>query len=154
MQLDTLINNLSAFDFQQEQEHIITDNKERLADLQAQQFAMGKDSKGQPIELIDNPQYGYGYRPYTIFKKQTEGVGLGKITSFVSLYGKGTLYKELNVTIANNTFEIASKVPYWSTLMARTQEDTNKLSADSRRFFAEGYVLPGIEQRLNEVLKG
>lgn len=156
MNLDALINNLETFDFEKEQTAIITANKDTLADLQAQQFAMGKDAKGQPIELIDNPEYGYGYRPYTIFKKQSDGVGLGKITDRVTMFQSGRLYKEMtvNISVANSTYEIASKVPYWSALSKRVQTDALKLNEDNRRQFAEGIVLPNIEQRLNDALKG
>jgi hypothetical protein len=153
MDLDRLINNLSSIDFEAEQQSIVHENLDELSELQKKQFGEGIDGKSQPILLKDNAKYNYGYRPFTIQQKKLFGVGLGAVTDHITFYSSGSLYDNIYTQMNGNTFQIASHVPYWSVLMGRTQEQSNVLNEDNRRYFGETIVIPAIEKRLNEILK-
>jgi hypothetical protein len=150
MDLDNLINRLDAFDFEAEQQLVVHENLDQLSELQKKQFAESKDANGQPIELKDNAKYGFGYRPFTIEQKKLYGIGLGRVTDRVTLYMSGDLFNEMFARIQGNTYEVASHVPYWSTLTNRLQKEATQLSEDNRRFFGETYVIPGVENALKE----
>jgi hypothetical protein len=150
MDLDALINNLEAFNFEAEQQTIVHENLDELSNLQKQQFAQGTDGKGEPIILKDNGKYGYGYRPFTIEQKKLYGIGLGAVTDHITLYGQGNLYDELSTKMDNNTFSTYSPVPYWSTLVNRLNKEATELSEQSRLSFAERIVLPAIDAALKE----
>ena len=146
--LQTLIRNLRTFDLAKEQEQIVVENKDALADLQAEQWGeTSKDYAGRDIKLLDNP--GGTYRPFTIEKKKSEGIGLGSVTNRITLFQTGALYKELFATISNGKFKLTSSVPYFNTLMRRTGDVTG-LDYDQRLKFAETFVRPGIKTALKE----
>ena len=148
--LNTLINNLEQFDLAKEQEIIIEDNKDVLADLQAEQWgSTSKDYAGRDIKLLDNPQYGEGYRPFTIEKKKREGVGLGSVTNRVTNYQTGELFRLMKTNINAGKFFFTSDVPYFKSLMRREGDPTG-LDHDQRLKFAETYVRPGINAVLKE----
>lgn len=145
-QLEQLITNLSRFSFEEEQNIIIEENKDVLADLQAEQWgSTSKDYAGREIKLLDNP--GGRYRPFTIQKKLSEGSGLGRVTNRITLFQTGALYRQLFVTITTQKFFLKSTVPYFSKLMKRTGDVTG-LDVDHRRTFAETYVVPGMREAL------
>lgn len=150
MQLDALINNLSAFSFEQEQQSIVHENLDLLSDMQKQQFAEGKDGKGEDILLLDNAKHGYGYRPFTIQQKQLFGEGLGRVTDRVTFFMTGELYSQVFARMNNNQFDIASHVEYWSTLIRRVQKEVNELNEDNRRFFGEKVIIPEISERIKD----
>jgi hypothetical protein len=147
-QLQTLVRNLQQFDLATEQNKIIEDNKDVLADLQAEQWAStSKDYAGREIRLLDNA--GGGYRPFTIQQKRLFGVGLGRITDRVTNYQTGELFRQMKTNIANGKFFFTSGVPYFKTLMKREGDPTG-LDSEQRLKFAESYVQPGIKVVLKE----
>lgn len=149
-QLEKLINNLSQFSFEAEQTKIIEENKDVLADLQAEQWgSISKDYADRDIKLLDNPQYDGGYRPFTIKKKKTEGTGLGRVTNRITLFQTGALYRELFTTITSGKYLLSSEVPYFKKLMKRTGDVTG-LDEERRLKFAESYVLPGVKEVLKQ----
>jgi hypothetical protein len=146
--LERLITNLQRFDLAAEQDKIIEDHKDVLADLQAEQWGeRSVDNMDRPIKLLDNVKGVY--RPFTIEKKNREGIGLGSVTSRITLFQTGELYKELFATVSNGKFFLSSSVPYFKKLMRRTGDVTG-LDYDQRLKFAETYTRPGIRQVLKE----
>lgn len=146
--LEQLINNIQQFDLVTEQNKIIEEHKDVLADLQAEQWgSKSKDYAGRDIKLLDNP--GGGYRPFTIEKKRTEGFGLGAVTNRITLFQTGELYRSLFATITSSKFFLSSDVFYFKKLMKRTGDVTG-LDHDERLKFAETYVRPGIKEVLKQ----
>jgi hypothetical protein len=146
--LAMLIENLQRFDLAAEQEKIIEEHKDVLADLQAEQWGeRSVDNMDRSIKLLDN--VSGVYRPFTIEKKQREGIGLGSVISRITLFQTGELYKELFTTITNGKFFLSSSVPYFKKLMRRTGDVTG-LDYEQRLKFAETYTRPGIRKVLKE----
>lgn len=142
--LETLISNLSAFDFMKEQEAIIVANQDKLADLQAIQLFTGIDSKGEPIKLKDNAPWGFGYRPYTIIRKGQKG----QVDDRVTWRDTGALYRSLTARITNGQFTIVSKggskgeSEKYQEMIERSGEEVIGLTESSRIEFAEDVLLP------------
>jgi hypothetical protein len=146
--LERLITNLQRFDLATEQEKIIEDHKDVLADLQAEQWgSTSKDYAGRDIKLLDNP--GGAYRPFTVKQKRLFGVGLGSITDRITNYSTGKLFALLKANIQGGKFFFTSDVPYFKSLMRREGDPTG-LDHDQRLKFAETYTRPGIRQVLKE----
>jgi hypothetical protein len=133
------IDNFSKLDLGKEQQRIINNNKDELLRLQLKQFEEGVDSKSEPILLE-----GKGYNPWYADKKRKYGIGIGQITDHVTLYLTGDLYRETFIQITNKEFYFTSRVPYFPELMRRTGDVTG-LNLPSRQYFAEKFVLTGIE---------
>lgn len=146
----TFIDKFQAFDFGAEQETIIEANKESLADLQAEQLAKGKDRNDEPILLKDNPDYEFGYTPFTKDLKEKYGKGLGAVTDHVTFYQSGNLYRELFATVNKEEFTIESKVPYFGELIQRTGDEAMGLAEESKERFAENILLPKFNDVLTE----
>jgi hypothetical protein len=148
--LKQIADNLKRFNLQDEENTIIEKNKDVLADLQAEQWGgTSKDYAGREIKLLDNSEFGGGYKPFTIEKKKTEGAGLGRITDRITLFQTGALYKELFVTITGGKFFFTSHVPYFTTLMKRTGDVTGLSGEQSEKFF-DNYTRPGVQKALTE----
>lgn len=147
--LVNLISNLERFSFEKEQQKVIEDNEQILADLQAEQWAESRDSTGEKIRLLDNPEYGYGYRPFTIEHKIRYGGGLGSITSRVTLFQTGELYSSLFFKVESGMFFLNSKQDYFSSLMQRTEADG--LDYEQRLKFAESVLMPEIKKVFKQI---
>lgn len=146
--LKQLADNLRRFDLEKEQTAIIEKNKDVLADLQAEQWGeTSKDYAGRDIKLLDNP--GGAYRPFTIAKKRSEGIGLGAVTSRITLFQTGALYRQLFTTITGGKFFLKSTVPYFGKLMKRTGDVTGLDNERTEKFF-ETYTRPGVKKALKE----
>src|SRR5438105_15278256 len=98
--LQNKINALQSFSFQDELVKIVTDHKDKLADLQAAQLAQGINSKGEEI----NPQYA----PFTIEQKKKK-TGLAGVYSRVTYFDTGDLYKSLQAQVSGTKFSIRSE---------------------------------------------
>lgn len=149
-QLEKAYKALSEFDLAEEQLKVIEAHKEDLADIQAAQWAQSKDGEGEELRLLDNPEYDYGYTPFTKDMKAQYGVGLGAIYDRVTLFGQGTMYKSLFVTITRGYFIINSPLEYFNELMYRTGQTEVSLNYESRLHFAENFVIPGVKKALRE----
>lgn len=149
-QLETLISKLSAFDFMKEQEAIIVANESKIADLQAMQLFMGIDSEGNPIKLKDNSPWGFGYRPYTIIRKQQKG----QVSDRVTWRDTGALYSSLYTKISNGQFRVVSKggsrgeAEKYQDMIERSGEEVIGLTESSRKEFAEDVLLPEFREVL------
>jgi len=135
---------LRGFNFQDELQVIIEDNKERVADLQADQLSQGLRNDGRQI----NPQY----TKYTVAAKQQFGVGLGAVTDRVTFYDTGELYKSLRVKVTPTTFTIQSDNFKFDKMIKRSGKETVGLSKDYCDMFVQSYTKPIIARRMREVL--
>jgi len=148
--LETLINNLSAFDFMKEQEAIIVSNQDKIADLQAIQLFTGIDSQGEQIMLKDNAPWGFGYRPYTMIRKEQKG----QVYDRVTWRDTGALYRSLVTKISNGQFTVVSKggsndeEEKYQTMLERSGEEVLGLTESSRKEFAEDVLLPDFKEVL------
>ena len=140
-QLKSVIDKLEAFDFAGEQERIVSDHRNVIADMQAEQLALGKNSKGEDITLD-----GRGYTPFTIQEKKAKGVGLGKITSRITWFMTGALYGSLYAEVSAHKFYIKSNSFKFDKLVKRSGAKTIGLNETLRRRFAEDIALPEIRK--------
>lgn len=138
------INKIAAFNFATAQSEAIKTNTDVLADMQADQFAQGHDSRGEPILLN-----GRGYNLFYADKKRKYGVGLGAVTSRVTLFYTGELYKQLFASIVSGNVQIKSRVSYFPSLMSRTGDVTG-LDYEHRVQFANEYVLVFVDKMLQK----
>lgn len=145
-----LINDLTAFDFMKEQETIIINNSERIADLQATQLFTGIDRNGKKTELKDNAPWNFGYRDTTKAIKIEEGQVIDRVT----WRNTGALYNSLQATISNGKFTIISKggpndeKGKYETMIRRSGENMIGLTESSRFEFAEDVLLPDFKDVL------
>lgn len=148
--LQNLITNLSAFDFMKEQEDIIIANSEKIADLQATQLFTGIDSNGEQIKLKDNAPWGFGYRPYTLIRKEQKG----QVDDRVTWRDTGDLYRSLYTSIKNGQYVILSKGGAndeqlkYDSMIERSGEEVLGLTESSRMEFAEDVLLPDFKEVL------
>lgn len=134
--LQRKIKALETFNFKSETLAVITEHKDKLADLQAEQLAQGLNSKGEKI--------GPEYRPFTIQKKKSEGVGLGRVTDRVTFFQTGELYRKLRAEIRVSAFAIKADSFKFDKMIKRSGVNTVGLNDDSREKFILGVTRPGI----------
>lgn len=135
--LQTLITAIKTYDFGNEMEKVIVDNKDALADLQAEQWAKGQDIYGKPIQP--------GYAPFTIEKKK-KNTGLAAVTDHVTHFETGELYRSLEGKVQNKEYSIES--PSFKLKAVEKRSDTNVvgLTDESKERFAEEITIPGVRK--------
>jgi len=143
--LQKKIEALERFDFKAEALVAINSGKDKLADLQAEQLAQGLDSNGQKI--------GPAYSPFTIAKKKSEGVGLGRVTSVITFFDTGDLYKSLRAEIRSSSFSIKSNSFKFDKMVKRSGVNTVGLNDESREKFVLGVTRPGVINAYNRKVK-
>lgn len=132
---------INNFDFAAEQEQIVTDNKDVIADLQAEQWAQGLASDGGQIY----PEYA----PYTIEQKRGKP-GLSGVTSHVTFYDTGETYRLLTAMINSGHYTITAATFKFDKIIKRSGKRVVGLTYDSREKFAKGVTLPGIKKVFKE----
>lgn len=130
------INALRSFDFDKEQRTIIDANKDKLADLQAEQLAQGLKSDGSRITP--------GYSAFTIQDKKANGTGLGAVTDRVTFFKTGELYRKLRADIQGSTFAIRADTFKFHKAIDRSGVNVVGLSRDSKEKFVLTYTRPGL----------
>jgi hypothetical protein len=126
----TLRNGLKSFNLEKEQYTILEDNKEVLADLQAEVLAEGRDKEGQ----VRNDQYS----DFTVRYKLEFGQGLGRVTDRVTFYMTGAMYKSFFTYLSKRTFEVRSPLERFDKMIARVGEQNYGLDTERKmRYFSE-----------------
>lgn len=139
--LQQTIQKITEFDFMAEQETIIADNPEAIADLQAQQLFSGIDSEGASIQLD-----GDGYAESTIKHK----IKMGQVTDRVTWRDTGDLYKSLTAKISGGQFTVVSngEENKYNSMIERSGEQVIGLYYDYRLEFAENVLMPNFKNVL------
>jgi hypothetical protein len=133
--LKNKIQALQSFSFQNELVTIIETNKDKLADLQAQQLYRGVDINEQPLTLD-----GGGYAPFTIQEKIKKGQPYDRITWRDS----GAFYLSLKAQISGSKYSIKSDSFKFDKLKKRSGAKAIGLGLESRRDFALEITRPNI----------
>lgn len=139
-QFKNLISDLQSFDFGAEQNRIINDTKDEVADSLKSQMASGKDGNGNDIRPA--------YSPMTIFLKKEHGIGLGAVTDRVTFYMTGAFYSGLNTRVSGSMFDFDSNVSYISKIIQRSGEKVLELSKANRMDYANDVLMPLFSQVL------
>jgi hypothetical protein len=133
--LQNKIKALQSFSFSKELVKIVTDNKGKLADLQASQLAQGINSQGKQIY----PQYA----AFTISEKKKK-TGLAGVYDRVTFFNTGELYKSLAAQIQGSKFRITSPSFKFDKMVQRSGVGVVGLNVDSRRDFIQEITRPEI----------
>lgn len=139
-----LIDNLTAFDFGQEMETIVSDNLDKLPPMIRDQLAEGKDGDDKPNTIFGRS----GYSPKTVAIKQANGKGLGAVTDRITNYMSGDTYESLVVNMDGETYEADSDVPYFGDIVLYSSPALLEVDEDHRREFGETITLPAITDAL------
>jgi hypothetical protein len=137
-ELKNTIARLKAFDFHEELQTVVEENREVIADLQAEQLAKGVKSDGNEI----NPPYS----PFTVEQKQKHGVGLGRITDHVTFYDTGEMYSLMRAEVSGDQYEITNSSFKFDKMKKRSGERVVGLNDSSKRTFAEEITIPNIKK--------
>lgn len=138
------IDSLKGFDFGQELQSIVEENKDKLPDYIREQLAAGKDGKGAPSKIFDSEEY----RPLTIAIKQAEGQGLGAVTDRITNYMTGAFHESLKIETEGKVFEADSDVSYFGDIRLYSSDELLEVNEDNRRDFAEKVTIPEMKDRL------
>lgn len=82
----------------------ITENSEYIADRNAEQLAQGISADGKPTTLLGKTEYA----PATIAAKAQKS-GLSAVTSRITGYDTGSLYRNLYAVVQGSKIEYGSK---------------------------------------------
>jgi hypothetical protein len=133
--LENKIKALRSFSFEKEAKAIIETNKDKLADLQAQQLYRGVDINEQPLTLD-----GQGYSPFTVQEKIRKGQPYDRIT----WRDTGAMYASLRAQVRGDKFSIISNSFKFDKMKKRSGAKAVGLGLDSRRDFVMQVTRPGI----------
>ncbi|QES88869.1 hypothetical protein [Rhizosphaericola mali] len=137
-QLQNLIQSLSKFDFETEQERIVSDNKDLLTTFLTNQLSMGLDGNDENIQ----PQYA----PFTIEIKEKYGQGLGAITDRVTFFMTGAFYQGLQSSVGAGVFSFTSPVSYLQDIINRSGQKVLELNIHSREDFGNDILFPKFKE--------
>jgi hypothetical protein len=135
--LKDTIDKLKAFNYKSEVENIVLTNKDKLADLEAQQLYTGRDGDNKPILLN-----GRGYSPFTIQEKRKKGQVIDRVT----WRDTGELYKTIFAQVAAGQFTLTSASFKWDKLIKRSGKKATELNEDSRNEFARNVAIPQFKE--------
>lgn len=138
------IDKLTAFDFGQELQTIVSEHTDDITEFLKVQMAAGKDGNNEPVTLNGNPEYS----PFTILDKKLRGHGLGAVTDRITTYMTGDLYRSMKTNTEGSAFFTQSDVPYFDEVIDRTGDQVMELDEDSRRKFGNEITLPAIQDVL------
>lgn len=137
--LKTVINKLKAFSFKDEMIAVITQNKDTIPDMQAEQLAIGLKSDGNKIL----PEYA----PFTIQEKMRK-TGLSGVYNHVTFYDTGELYSSLTAEITGENYDVKSPSFKWAKAIERSGKRIVGLTEANRSEFAKTITLPGVKKAL------
>lgn len=138
---------LEELDIVEEIDNIINSNSEFIADLLAQQLAMGVDADGERVTIYGRDTY----KPSTIYQKKTFGLGLGKVTDRITNYSSGMFYRELDVKAVGEEFDIFSHVDYFQKIIARSGVKIMELNSEHLQIFRDQILIPQLKLRLEQI---
>jgi len=148
MALDDLLqkaNALRNFDTETEVQRIVSDNSERITELQQEQLAAGIGKDGR--KRIDE------YAALTVYLKKTYGFGLGAETDRVTFFSTGQLYGSLRTQVMKTTYKTTSPLETFTKMVDRIGEDNYGLSPDQAEEMATGTVIPLFVKKIENILK-
>jgi hypothetical protein len=137
-----LAENLRNFNTEAVVEGIVSDNAERITELQREQLAEGVGRDGKP--RIDE------YRPLTVYLKRTNGVGLGAVTDRVTFFMTGGLYGSLRTKVLGPVYETTSPLATYDKMVERIGDENFGLAPEQRLEFATTVTLPKFGEALYE----
>lgn len=138
--LQNIIDTLRTIDVEAETLRIVEDNTKRVTELMQVQLSEGVD--------IDGDKRSDQYRPLTIYLKQKNGQGLGRVTDRVTFFMQGNLYNSLQTVIAGSSFYFASPLPTFDKMVDRVGQQNFGLGPFGRADFVEEVTIPGIKKYL------
>lgn len=125
------IANTEDFDVQRNTLEILQENSELIADMVAQQLALGKDGNDEDV-LIN----GSGYKPSTIYQKKNFGSGLGAVTDRVTNYSSGAFYQSLILETKGSLFFVESPLPYFGDIIGRSGQIIMELNSEHKEILS------------------
>lgn len=148
-ELENTISLIESIDIEVIAQEIIYELHDVIVSLVKLQMEKGVGGDDNPVRL-----YGLGYAPSTIEIKSEFGVGLGAEIRWVTNYMSGEFYNSLFLQQSGENFEILSSSPLYDKIIARSGKQLLQLNTVSRQILQEEYVIPMLQERLNNALRG
>ena len=118
-------------------------------ELNTSQMARGRDKNNASIELDGKPFY----TPYTMELKNKFGSGIGKITSWVTLYQSGAMYRSMSLSVNNASIDVQFNTAYSTSIVERTGETIFGLNSDNRQEYIRSYFLDVLRHKVVNIMK-
>lgn len=141
---------VEGFDIIKETENIINENAEFIKDLLINQLAQGKDSKNENVTLFGKDSYSRR----TIQNKLATGIGLGKVTEYITNYMSGAFYSSIRVVGQGDSFVFESDIEYFGEIIKRSGTVIMALNQQNVRLFLDEILKPQLEEKLLSLIGG
>lgn len=141
---------LQTFDVLKETMEIINANAEEIKVLLINQLQRGKDGKKQNVTVFGRDYYA----DKTVFEKERHGVGLGKLTEWITNYMTGSFYNSLVVKTSGTVFDIKGEVEYFPDIIKRSGTVIMQLDIDSLEIFKQKFLAPQLKARFSKHFNG
>jgi len=138
------ISKLQSFDFGQELDKIVDDNKDQLPPMIREQLAAGKDGEQKPNTIFGRS----GYSPKTVALKEANRQGLGAVTDRITNYDTGAFYESLQMKKDGQQLEADSDVPYFGDITLYSDDVLLDVDEPHRKEFAETVTMPAFKEVL------
>jgi hypothetical protein len=134
---------LQKFSFQDELLKAVTDNKDKIANLQRKQLDAGKDANNHALTLE-----GGGYAPFTLIMKFRKNQPL-----YVTWKDTGEMHNSIRAMITGQKFSLTSDNFKFHKMLERSGEDAVGLNFDSRKEFIETVTRPAVLKAYDEKVR-
>jgi len=142
------IRKIEQFDAKKHTIEIVNLNKDFLAELLRTQLEKGLDGNGNEVTIR-----GYaGYQPFTIDKKRTSGVGLGRVVEWITNYDTGNFYGNIRPHTDGVKLWFDSNVPYFRDIIAQSGGIIMKLNEHNLNLFIKSKLQPELQRRMKNGL--
>ena len=118
-------------------ERTITDNSEYIADRNAEQLAQGISADGKPTTLLGKTEYS----PATINLKRQKS-GLSSVTTRITGYDTGSLYRNLYAVVQGSQIEYGSKSETAPKFESLASNRIYGLTEENKQDFIENVLQP------------
>lgn len=147
--LKNIIKKLEQIDFVVAGQNAVIEGQEVLIEMLQGQLAEGLTGDNTPTLLYGSPFYHFS----TIFRKEKYGVGIGAITSHITLFMFGDFYSQMTMKISKGKFTIFSNVPYYDKIIERSGESIMRVSAANMESFYQLYIKPALDKEIDKILE-
>lgn len=138
------IRKIEEFDLGKNVIDIVANNQEFLAELLRTQLEQGLDGDGNEVTVRGNSFYS----EFTIKNKKSKGVGLGRVTEWITNYMTGDFYSKIKVHSDGKRLWFDSSVAYFDDIISQSGGIIMKLNKNNLELFIKTKLKPDIEKRM------
>lgn len=144
--ISSKIRAIVEFDVVKETIEIIAINADYLSNLLRDQLAVGEDGNGKSVTVFGNTQY----QPVTVWNKRQAGVGLGRVTEWITNFMTGDFYAGIHPLTDGKKLIFKSEVPYYEDIITQSGGSIMKLNDFHLNKFKQEILIPELDKRLKQ----